>query len=63
MGKLCFHVEGKMNSTKRQGPHHRQVIEAIVGTLLGDGHLEKRPRSIGTRLKMEQTSRNVEYLH
>jgi hypothetical protein len=30
--------------------------------LLGDGHLEKRNRGIGTRLIIEQTNQNVEYL-
>ena len=34
----------------------------IIGSLLGDGHLEKRKQGVGTRLKFEQSSDNVEYL-
>ncbi len=57
-----FHVESNIHSHKRQGPHLLEVIETIIGTLLGDGHLEKRKIGTGTRLKIEQSSRNVEYL-
>jgi LAGLIDADG DNA endonuclease family/NADH-Ubiquinone oxidoreductase (complex I), chain 5 N-terminus len=57
-----FHIEGKLHSHKRIGPHSLEVLQVIIGTLLGDGHLEKRKRGIGTRLLLEQTSRNVEYL-
>jgi ubiquinol-cytochrome c reductase cytochrome b subunit len=60
--KRYFHIEGKLHSHKRQGPHNINIIEIIIGTLLGDGHLEKRPGGIGCRLKFEQTNRNVEYL-
>jgi ubiquinol-cytochrome c reductase cytochrome b subunit len=60
--KRSFHTEGKIHSHKRIGPHNLKVIQVIIGSLLGDGHLEKRYKGIGTRLIIEQTSRNVEYL-
>jgi ubiquinol-cytochrome c reductase cytochrome b subunit len=57
-----FHIKGKLHSHKRIGPHNLDVIQVIIGSLLGDGHLEKRSKGIGTRLIIEQTSKNVEYL-
>jgi len=62
LNKRSFHTEGKIHSHKRIGPHNLNVIQVIIGNLLGDGHLEKRSKGIGTRLILEQTSRNVEYL-
>lgn len=55
-----FHTNSKIISSKRIGPHNKDVIECIVGSLLGDAHLEKRVG--GVRIKFEQTNRNVEYL-
>jgi LAGLIDADG DNA endonuclease family/NADH-Ubiquinone oxidoreductase (complex I), chain 5 N-terminus len=60
--KRLFHTEGKIHSHKRIGPHNLNVIQVIIGSLLGDGHLEKRAKGIGSRLIIEQTNRNVEYL-
>jgi hypothetical protein len=34
----------------------------IIGSTLGDSHLEKRKNGIGTRVIFEQSNRNVEYL-
>jgi hypothetical protein len=34
----------------------------IVGSTLGDTHLEKRNSGIGTRIILEQSNDNVEYL-
>jgi ubiquinol-cytochrome c reductase cytochrome b subunit len=61
-GKCNFHIPGKIHSHKRIGPHNIDILQIMYGTLLGDGHLEKRSKGIGTRLILEQTSRNVEYL-
>jgi len=62
ISKRFFHIEGKINSNKRIGPHNVDILQVIIGSLLGDGHLEKRNKSIGTRLIIEQTNKNVEYL-
>jgi hypothetical protein len=43
----------------RIGPHNVDTLSIIIGSLLGDSHLEKR--SLGTRLILEQCSKNVEY--
>ena len=42
--------------------HSEEVISMIVGSVLGDSHLEKRKRGRGTRLKLEQCGKNVEYM-
>ena len=44
------------------GPHNIDVISIIIGSTLGDLHLEKRSNGIGTRLKFVQSHKNVEYL-
>lgn len=49
-------------SSERIGPHNIDIISMFIGSLLGDGHLEKRKQGVGTRFKFEQSSDNVEYL-
>jgi hypothetical protein len=49
-------------SMERIGPHNIDIISIIIGSLLGDGHLEKRNQGVGTRIKFEQSNDNVEYL-
>lgn len=34
----------------------------MIGSTLGDSHLEKRTNGIGTRIIFEQSNKNVEYL-
>jgi LAGLIDADG DNA endonuclease family/NADH-Ubiquinone oxidoreductase (complex I), chain 5 N-terminus len=62
LNQRLFHTGGQIYSHKRIGPHQLKVIQVIIGSLLGEGKLEKRSKGIGTRFMMEQTSRNVEYL-
>lgn len=52
----------KLNSIKRIGPHNIDVLSLIIGSTLGDSHLEKRAGGIGTRVIFEQSNKNVEYL-
>lgn len=52
----------KLNSMKRIGPHNIDVISLIIGSTLGDSHLERRKGGIGTRIVFEQSNKNVEYL-
>ena len=40
----------RITSLERIGPHNIDIISIIIGSLLGDGHLEKRNRGIGTRI-------------
>jgi hypothetical protein len=57
---VTFHTSIKIPSLNRIGPHNFEVIQVLIGSLLGDRHLEKRGE--GIRVKFEQTNRNVEYL-
>jgi len=52
----------KLSSNKLIGPHDKDIISTIIGSTLGDTHLEKRKRGVGTRIKFEQANKNVEYL-
>src|SRR5947208_1202049 len=52
----------KLTSKERIGPHNIDIISLIIGSILGDSHLEKRKNGIGTRVIFEQSNRNVEYL-
>lgn len=42
------------------GPHRREIIDTVVGSLLGDGWGEKRSNK--TRFHFHYSSKNVEYL-
>jgi LAGLIDADG DNA endonuclease family/NADH-Ubiquinone oxidoreductase (complex I), chain 5 N-terminus len=52
----------KLTSKERIGPHNLDIISMVIGSSLGDTHLEKRNNGIGTRIIFEQLSNNVEYL-
>ena len=64
--KRHFHVKtnniSRLRSDLRIGPHNLDVISILVGSILGDSHLEKRKRGIGTRIIFEQCNRNIEYI-
>jgi ubiquinol-cytochrome c reductase cytochrome b subunit len=53
----------KLSSKNRTGHLEKDLISLIIGSTLGDTHLEKRKRGVGTRIKFEQASINVEYLY
>ena len=50
------------NSLKRIGPHNIDILSLIIGSTLGDSHIEKRNNGVGCRVIFEQSNRNVEYL-
>ena len=64
--KKFFHVKSETNkrlrSDRRIGPHEEKVISVLIGSILGDSHLEKREKGIGTRIIFEQCNRNIEYI-
>jgi LAGLIDADG DNA endonuclease family/NADH-Ubiquinone oxidoreductase (complex I), chain 5 N-terminus len=64
---ICLNVKNNLNfkrltSRDRIGPHNNDIISMIIGSTLGDSHLEKRKNGIGTRVIFEQSNDNVEYL-
>lgn len=44
------------------GPHTIDILSLIIGSTLGDTHLERRKHGKGTRIIFEQSSKNIEYL-
>jgi len=46
----------------RIGPHNKEVLSIIFGSLLGDAHAEKRLMGVGTRISFFQEAVHVEYL-
>jgi ubiquinol-cytochrome c reductase cytochrome b subunit len=59
---LSIETKIKIPSINRIGPHNIDIISLIIGSVLGDSHLEKRTRGLGTRVLFEQSNKNVEYL-
>ena len=64
-GELICKVGGlkgmqKMRANRRIGPHNKDVISIMVGSLLGDGYAERRRG--GIRLTIQQESSNVAYI-
>ncbi len=57
--KRNFHIS-KSYSQKRIGPHNINVVSAIIGNLLGDGHAEKR--NDATRFHIHMNNKNAEYI-
>ena len=49
-------------ASQRIGPHNIDILSIIIGSVLGDTHLEKRQKGVGTRIIFEQSNKNVEYL-
>ncbi len=57
--KRDFYTQ-QLSAHQRIGPHNKDVLSVLVGTLLGDGHAEKRNNS--TRFQIHMSSRNYEYV-
>jgi ubiquinol-cytochrome c reductase cytochrome b subunit len=62
---ICLGIKPKVSRLKgiyRIGPHSKEVISVIFGSLLGDAHAEKRLKGVGTRISFFQEAVHVEYL-
>jgi heme/copper-type cytochrome/quinol oxidase subunit 3 len=57
---LSILTTGRIPSTKRIGPHNHEVLCLLVGSLLGDGHMEKDP--LGSRFCFYQKGEHIEYV-
>lgn len=55
-------VRNKIHGLKRIGPHNREIISIIFGSLLGDAHAEQRNSGNGTRITFFQEGKHVKYL-
>ena len=55
-------LRSRIRADKRIGPHNKIVLDIIFGTLLGDGHAERRIIGNGTRVTFYQEGVHVSYL-
>ena len=64
LGYVALHITNlppvKIRAEKRIGPHNIDILSIIFGTLLGDGHDEKRAN--GTRIAFYQEGSHKDYL-
>jgi ubiquinol-cytochrome c reductase cytochrome b subunit len=59
---LNFLKKIRLKGQYRIGPHNKNVISIIVGSLLGDAHAEKRLKGVGTRICFHQENTHIEYI-
>jgi ubiquinol-cytochrome c reductase cytochrome b subunit len=52
----------RIRADKRIGPHNKIILDIIFGSLLGDGHAERRIKGNGTRVTFYQEGVHVSYL-
>lgn len=52
----------RIRSKYRIGPHNKNILSVITGSLLGNSHAEMRKKGDGTRISFSQESNRVEYL-
>jgi len=52
----------RLKSIYRIGPHNKEIISIIFGSLLGNGNCEKRLLGLGTRFSFSQEASHVNYL-
>jgi len=57
---LSILTASRIPSTKRIGPHNHEVLCLLVGSLLGDGHMEKD--HLGSRFCFYQKGEHIEYV-
>ena len=63
---LDFYITSKVSRLKgilRIGPHNKDVLSIIFGSLLGDAYAEKRAEGLGTRIIFYQEAVHVGYLY
>ena len=56
-------VTVRLRSLYRIGPHNKEVLSVIFGSLLGDCHAEKRLKGLATRFSFNQESSHIEYIY
>lgn len=56
--KTCL----KLKASSRIGPHNKDILCVIFGSLLGNAHAEKRALGFGTRISFYQEDSHLEYI-
>ena len=52
----------RIKSFLRVGPHNKEILSILYGTMLGDASAEKRNAGLGTRICFYQEAYHSEYL-
>jgi len=52
----------RLKGIYRIGPHNKDILSIIFGSLLGDAHAEKRFLGTGTRIAFFQEGSHVNYI-
>ena len=52
----------RLRGIYRIGPHNKEIIDILVGSLLGDAHAEKKTNGAGTRIYFYQENKHIEYI-
>ena len=55
-------IFNKIRGIYRIGPHNKDILSIIYGSLLGDAHAEKRKSGIGTRISFFQEDTHLKYI-
>jgi hypothetical protein len=55
-------LANRLKAYSRIGPHNKEIISIIYGTLLGDSHAELRENGNGSRIGFYQEANHSEYL-
>lgn len=58
---LCATIQKKIKGDKRIGPHSKDIISIIFGSLLGEGDVERKIGN-GTRITFFQEAMHVKYI-
>jgi ubiquinol-cytochrome c reductase cytochrome b subunit len=53
----------RLKGIYRIGPHNKDILSILFGSLLGDAHGEKRLKGLGTRFSFFQEDSHVEYIY
>jgi ubiquinol-cytochrome c reductase cytochrome b subunit len=60
MFRRNFYIDARVRNIERIGPHSEKILSILIGSLLGNGHAEKRGNK--TRIHFSKSTRNMEYL-
>lgn len=55
-------ISDKIRGLSRIGPHNKDILSIIYGSLLGNAHAEKRLYGVGTRITFFQEDTHVKYI-
>jgi LAGLIDADG DNA endonuclease family len=59
---ILYFINPNVKSQKRIGPHNKDIISILVGSLLGDCHAERLMNG-GVRFSFKQSKKHKDYLY